>query len=64
MISGKAFADCCQWIVDDRYSEKPFKYFAARTGDWVFMNADYLERFVQSIPKLMRKKFRFVQQST
>jgi len=60
MISGKAFADCCQWIVDDRYSEKPFKYFAARTGDWVFMNADYLERFVQSIPKLMRKKFRIV----
>jgi len=24
------------------------------------MNADYLERFVQSIPKLMRKKFRIV----
>jgi hypothetical protein len=46
MISGKSFADRCTWIYDPRYRERPFMHWGSRQGDWVFINGDYLDQFL------------------
>lgn len=51
MISGKSFADRCDWVFDPRYPEKPlFDYRKTRNGDWVFINGDYILQFASRIP--------------
>jgi len=58
MISGKSFADRCQWVFDPRYPEKPlFSYTKALHGDWVFINGDYIEQFRKQIPFISVKRF-------
>jgi hypothetical protein len=46
MISGKSFSDVCTWIYDPRYRERPFMHWGSRQGDWVFINGEYLDRFL------------------
>ncbi len=63
MISGKSFADRCNWVFDPRYPERPlFEYGKANHGDWVFVNGDYINQLVSRIPLLFGggKKFTFV----
>lgn len=61
MISGKSFADACQWVVDPRYPEKrTFSYAQATTGDWVFINGDYIPDFLRRFPFIANKKFTLV----
>jgi hypothetical protein len=55
MISGKCFADRCDWIFDTRYPQKRYSQFLSKSGDWVFINGDFLER----IPTL-HKKFTWI----
>jgi hypothetical protein len=65
MISGKSFAERCQWTFDPRYPEKRmFSYARARHGDWVFINRDYLREFRAEIPFLSPKKFYIVVHNT
>jgi hypothetical protein len=42
MISGRVFADRCDWIFDYRYQDKRYSAILAKTGDWVFINGDQL----------------------
>ena len=43
MISAKAFADRCKWVLDPRYPDRAhFNPERARSGDWVFVNGDYM----------------------
>lgn len=52
MISGKAFADRCKWVLDPRYPERAhFNPELAQSGDWVFVNGDYLRYAQQSFGK-------------
>ena len=61
MISGKAFADKCKWVLDPRYPERAhFNPEKARSGDWVFVNGDYLH-YVRYTPG---KTFTFVIHNT
>lgn len=61
MISGKAFADKCKWVVDTRYPDRPaFDYNRAQSGDWVFVNGDYLNQ----LPWMPTKTFTFVVHNT
>lgn len=61
MISGKGFADKCQWVVDPRYPERPvFDYVRAKAGDWVFVNGDFIMDYVHRIPFLSVKKFHVI----
>lgn len=62
MISGKSFADRCEWVFDPRYPErKQFSYTAARSGDWVFVNGDYVGHLMSGFPLLAGlKTFTFV----
>ena len=46
MISGKAFSDLCAWNYDPRYRERPFLQWGSRNGDWVFVNGDFLDQFL------------------
>ncbi len=55
MISGKDFADRCDWVFDTRYPQKRYSQFLSKHGDWVFINGDLLEQ----IP-VLRKKFTWV----
>lgn len=65
MISGKCFADRCQWGFDPRYPEKQtFSYMRATHGDWVFVNGDYLEQFRAQTPFFSVKKFYVVVHNT
>jgi hypothetical protein len=58
MISGKSFADRCQWAFDPRYPEKRmFSYVSANPGDWVFINGDYVSQFRSQCPLFSHKKF-------
>lgn len=58
MISGKSFSDHCRWVVDPRYPGRDiFRYADAATGDWVFVNGDYLSRFLTAIPFRGTKRF-------
>lgn len=65
MISGKSFADRCQWAFDPRYPEKQmFVYTRAAHGDWVFINGDYLDQFRAQTPFFSVKKFHIVVHNT
>lgn len=65
MISGKSFSDICRWIVCNRYpTREHFQYSKAVTGDWVFVNGDYLCRWVSTLPFLIVKKFVFIVHNT
>jgi len=58
MISGLEFAKRCHWVFDPRYPDMPqFSSGNARTGDWVFVNGDYLEEFLSRIPVFQPKLF-------
>jgi hypothetical protein len=52
MISGRAFAELCQWVVEPRYPDLPRYTLAARNGDRVFLNGDLVYAFV---PKMFKK---------
>lgn len=61
MISGKGFADKCQWCVDPRYPERPsFSYVRAKAGDWVFVNGDFVMEYASRIPFVCLKKFHII----
>ena len=61
MISGKSFADRCQWVYDPRYpNRRMFSYAAAAQGDWVFINGDYLNQFRSQTPFFPTKKFHII----
>lgn len=61
MISGKSFAEACQWVVDPRYPEKQgFYYATAQDGDWVFVNGDCLPDLLKRFPFVAGKKFNFI----
>jgi hypothetical protein len=65
MISGKAFADKCTWVVDPRYPDRePFVYTRAQDGDWVFVNGDYLQDFLKRLPFLRTKRFTVIVHNT
>jgi hypothetical protein len=50
LISGRYFAEHCDWIVDPRYPDlKNFNYIKAKSVDWVFINGDHLDMFCNSI---------------
>jgi len=58
MISGKSFSERCKWVIDPRYPERQrFQYSTAKNGDWVFVNGDFLQTFVQQNPFLVTKKY-------
>jgi hypothetical protein len=58
MISGKSFAERCQWVFDPRYPDrKQFSYVMANHRDWVFVNGDYLRDFRSKCPLFSPKKF-------
>lgn len=61
MISGKSFADRCDWVLDPRYpTRRPFYYSMAGTGDWVFINGDYIEEFTRRLPYSPTKRFNII----
>lgn len=65
MISGKSFSEHCRWVVDPRYPTRDTFYYArANSGDWVFVNGDYLHEFAQSLPFVTVKKFVFIVHNT
>lgn len=58
MISGKCFSELCKWVVDPRYPERAtFSYQNAGDGDWVFINGDYIQSFLNRIPFISTKRF-------
>jgi len=61
MLSGKAFAATCKWIVDPRYPDQPkFSAIESRTGDRVFINGDLVYTFVQALSKVHRRKYTYL----
>lgn len=61
MISGKAFADICKWVVDPRYPHREmFDYAKANNGDWVFINGDYIHEYRNRVPFIQTKFFNIV----
>jgi len=62
MISGKSFAERCDWVFDPRYPDrKRFTYESARSGDWVFVNGDYIPHLMSGFPFLGgTKMFTFI----
>lgn len=61
MISGRGFADRCNWVHDPRYPEKrEFYYRLAKDGDWVFLNGDYLDSFMNKLPVIRAKQFTII----
>jgi hypothetical protein len=65
MISGKSFSEICKWVVDNRYPDRaPFKYSSAQSGDWVFVNGDFLSILSSTLPFLAVKKFVFIVHNT
>jgi len=58
MISGRAFSERCKWVVDPRYPDRDaFSYANADDGDWVFINGDYISKFLAAFPLLSFKRF-------
>jgi hypothetical protein len=48
MISGKAFADVCKWVLDPRYPDRAtFHPSLASNNDWVFLNGDCFDRLIK-----------------
>lgn len=65
MISGKSFSDLCRWVVDPRYPARDvFYYGRANSGDWVFVNGDFLHSLTLSLPVVSIKKFVFIVHNT
>lgn len=66
MISGKSFADLCQWIIDPRYLAKPFFIpMIAKQNDRVFVNGDYLYMFLNIVKSsIFQKKYILVVHNT
>lgn len=60
MISGRAFAELCHWVVEPRYPDLPRYSLAARNGDRVFINGDLVYDFVHRSPPKLFKKHTFV----
>lgn len=61
MISGKGFSEHCKWVFDTRYPDRAsFDYSRAVSGDWIFVNGDYLYDFLTRIPFFTDKRFTFV----
>lgn len=61
MISGKSFSEHCKWVFDIRYPDRTFfDYSRAASGDWVFVNGDYVFDFLTRIPFLTEKRFTFI----
>lgn len=61
MISGRAFSEHCKWVFDTRYPDRPlFDYSRAVSGDWVFVNGDYVYDFLTRIPLFTDKRFTFI----
>ena len=47
LISGRSLALECKWNCCPRYPDlRPFSYMQARHGDRVFVNIDFIERFI------------------
>jgi len=58
MISGRGFSDICKWVVDPRYPNRiKFSYKNADDGDWVFINGDYMQLFLNEFPFISTKRF-------
>ena len=58
MISGLRFSDLCKWVVDPRYPNRTkFSYKNANDGDWVFINGDCIQHFLNEFPILSSKRF-------
>lgn len=58
MISGKAFSELCKWVVDPRYPNRTeFSYSASQDKDWVFVNGDYMDRFLNAMPIITTKRY-------
>jgi len=66
MISGKSFADQCQWIIDPRYLAKPFFVpTLSKQNDWIFINGDYVYMFFDIIRvAFFPKKYTFIIHNT
>ena len=65
MISGKSFAEKCQWVFDPRYPDRAaFTYGSAHDGDWVFVNGDYLPHLRLQFPVTRTKLFTFIVHNT
>lgn len=61
MISGRKFAEHCNWNACPRYIDLPeFDYSIASHGDWVFLNGDYIRRFTSRILFTHVKKFNLI----
>ena len=60
MISGRSFAELCQWVVEPRYPDLPRYTIAARNGDRVFLNGDLVYAFVQHSPPKLFKRHTFI----
>jgi hypothetical protein len=61
MISGKSFADRCKWVFDPRYPDRQtFSHVQAASGDWVFLNGDYIVTFMNYVPSKPTKTFTFI----
>jgi hypothetical protein len=63
MISGKSFSDLCTWNYDPRYRERPFMHWGSRQGDWIFVNGDYLDQFL-NIRLATAKRFNMIIHNT
>jgi hypothetical protein len=58
MISGRSFAENCKWVIDTRYPNRQcFEYGKATSGDWVFINGDYIHEYIRRIPIIRTKTF-------
>lgn len=65
MISGKSFSELCRWVVDPRYPHREaFHYGKAQSGDWVFVNGDFLYTLSKALPIFPIKRFVFVIHNT
>ena len=60
MISGKAFADSCKWVIDSRYPGRAVYWqLRAKTGDSIFVNGDLVMNLV-NVLSLSKRKYVFV----
>lgn len=55
VLSGLSFYKLCDWSYDPRYIIN-FKYHKLKDGDFVFLNLDYFNNFLEDILKGDRKK--------
>jgi len=61
MLSGKAFASTCRWIIDPRYPGQPkYSSIQARTGERVFINGDLVYEFSRSLSTLYKRKHVYI----